>query len=231
MQGRAMQGAARPRASSLDRAVAGPEGSRDVMTAFYRLDATAAQIGAALRADPGEDPWPGGYMTPGRYGPVIVRTRDGVRRLVPRLWGVPPPPAAALTGGAPVAHVRNVESPFWIGTLRHTEFRCLVPVTSFQLWAQAADPRTGKRTAHRFTLPGAAVFALAGIWRDSEVASFALLTCEPNRLVASVNPRTMPVILQSEDHDRWLRADWKDAQRLVAPYPSQRMAMDEAGSR
>ncbi|MCW2362888.1 MULTISPECIES: SOS response-associated peptidase [Sphingobium] len=201
------------------------------MTSLYRLDASAAQIGAALHADAGEDPWPGGYMTPGRYGPVIVRGRDGVRRLVPRLWGVPPPPAAALTGGVPVAHVRNVESPFWIGTLRHTAFRCLVPVTSFQLWSQAPDPRTGKRVAHRFSLPDAAIFAFAGIWRDSEVASFALLTCEPNRLVASVNPRTMPVILHAEDHGRWLRADWKEAQRLVAPYPSQAMTMDEAGPR
>jgi len=195
------------------------------MTAFYRLDVTAAQIAQALRADPGEDPWQGGHMTPGGYGPVIIRGRDGSRRIVPRVWGVPPPPAAALTGGAPVAHVRNLASPFWIGTLRHTEFRCLVPVTAFQLWSQTADPRTGKRAAHLFTLPAAPVFALAGIWRDSEVPSFALLTCDPNRLVGSINPRTMPVILHSEDHERWLRADWKEAQRLVAPFPSQLMAV------
>jgi putative SOS response-associated peptidase YedK len=136
---------------------------------------------------------------------------------------VPPPPAAARAGGAPVAHVRNLESPFWIGNLRHSQYRCLVPVTSFMLWSSESDPRTGKRLACRYTLPAAPIFALAGLWRDSEVPSFALLTCEPNRLIAADNPRTMPVILHAEDRDRWLRADWKDAQRLVAPFPSQLM--------
>lgn len=198
------------------------------MTQLYRLDASADMIAHALRADPGEDPWEQGYMTPGRFGPVIVTGRVGGRRVVPRFWGVPPPPGAALVGGAPVAHVRNVESPFWIGTLRHTQFRCLVPATSFQLWSQHADPRSGRKIARRFSLTAAPVFAMAGIWRDSEVPSFALLTCEPNRLIAATNPRTMPVVLHAEDHDRWLRADWKDARNLVASFPSQLMQVRDA---
>lgn len=196
------------------------------MTAFYHLDANATQIAAALRAEPGNDPWQGGYMAPGSYGPVIVRTRDGVRRMAPRLWGVPPPPAAALVGGAPVAHVRNTASPFWIGTLRHTEFRCLIPVTSFRMWSQHRDPTSGKRIANRITLAASPIFAIAGIWRDSEVPSFAMLTCDPNRLISSINPHTMPVILHAEDHESWLRADWKEAQRLVTAFPSQLMAME-----
>lgn len=200
------------------------------MTALYHLDATAKEIGAALRADPGDDPWQGGYLTPGGYGPVIVRGRDGIRRMTPRLWGVPPPPAAALKGGSPVAHVRNITSPFWIGTLRHTEFRCLVPVTSFRLWSQTADPVSGKRMAHRVTLPSSPIFAFAGIWRDSEVPSFAVVTCDPNRLISSINPQTMPVILHAEDYDRWLRADWKEAKPLVSPFPSQLMVLARAAT-
>ena len=200
-------------------------GHGDGVTMLYRLDATADEIARAFGADPGRDPWDGGYATPGKFAPVIVTGRDRVRRLVPRLWGVPPPPAAALTGGAPIAQVRNLESPFWIGNLRHTEFRCLVPVTRFQMWSQASDPRTGKRIAHWFSLPAAPIFALAGLWRDSEVPSFALLSCDPNRLVGAVNPRTMPVILHPEDQEGWLRADWKSAQKLVAPFPSQLMAI------
>ena len=195
------------------------------MTALYSLDATADDIARDFHADPGRDPWSGGYATPGRFMPVIIRGRDGGRRIVPRLWGVPPPPATALVGGAPVAHVRNVESPFWIGTLRHVPHRCLIPASAFQTWSQQPDPRTGKRSACRFALAGAHLFAMAGIWRDSEIPSFAMLTCEPNRLVASVNPRTMPVILQPEDQETWLRADWKTASRLVAPFPSQLMVV------
>lgn len=195
------------------------------MVQLYRLDATAAQIAARFHADPGRDPWEGGHVTPGGFAPVVVTGRDGQRRLVPRLWGVPPPPAVALQGGAPVAHVRNIESPFWIGTLRHTEYRCLVPVTAFQLWGQGKDPVTGRRVRHWASLAASPLFAFAGIWRDSEVASFAILTCEPNRLVGSANPATMPVILHAEDHQRWLRGDWKEAQTLVAPFPSQLMVL------
>lgn len=196
------------------------------MTSLYRLDASAGTIARTFGADPGQDPWDGGYATPGGFAPVLIAGRDGKRRLVPRLWGVPPPPGAALAGEPAVAHVRNLDSPFWIGSLRHIESRCLIPATSFQLWSQTPDPRTGKRTPCRFRVADEPVFAMAGLCRDSEVPSFALLTCEPNRLVTSVNPRTMPVILHRADHDRWLRADWKEARRLVEAFPSQLMAMD-----
>ncbi len=57
-----------------------------------------------------------------------------------------------------------------------------------------------------------------------------MLTTEPNALVAAVHPRAMPVILHPDDYDRWLRADWKDAQKLVAPFPSQLMAVDDSVS-
>ena len=185
------------------------------MCNLYRLDAPANQIAAAFDAEPGNDPWDGGYVAPGKFAPVVVRGRDGKRRLTPRQWGVPSPPL----GDRPVTNVRNLESPFWIGTLRHTEFRCLVPVTRFQEWGG----EKGRRSQHWFSVPSEPIFAFAGIWRDSEVLSFAFLTTEPNSLVAPVHPKAMPMILHPEDHEAWLGADWKDAQKLVAPYPSQLM--------
>jgi putative SOS response-associated peptidase YedK len=48
------------------------------------------------------------------------------------------------------------------------------------------------------------VLAAAGIWRDSEIPSFAILTVE-----------AMPVILHPQDHGTWLHADFKLARRLV----------------
>lgn len=194
------------------------------MCNLYRLDVPANQIALAFGADAGADPWPGDYVAPGKPAPVIIRSRDGARHIVPRLWGVPPPPKVAAEGGRPVTNVRNLASPFWIGTLRHTEFRCLVPVTSFMEWGGAK----GARTQHWFTLPAQGLFAFAGIWRDSEVPSFAFLTTDANRLVGAVHPKAMPVILQPDDHEAWLTAAWPDAQALVAPYPSQLMSMDGA---
>lgn len=191
------------------------------MSILYRLDADAQQIGQRFHADAGRDPWTGGDVAPSSYAPVIVRTPDRMRRIVPRQWGVPPPPKQLLLGGAPVLTVRNLESPFWIGTLRHTQFRCLVPATAFGLSVTVA----GQRSQSWFTLPASPLFAFAGIWRDSEVPSYAILTCEPNRLVGASGTQAMPVLLHAEDHDSWLGADWKQARKLVAPFPSQLMAM------
>ncbi len=187
------------------------------MCLLYRLDAPANQIASTFDADPGVDPWDGGYVAPGKFAPVVVKSGGG-RRLIPRVWGVPPPRGVER----PVHNVRNLESPFWIGTLRHIEFRCLVPVTSFMEWGGIK----GARVQHWFSVPSEPVFAFAGIWRDSEVPSFAFLTCEPNPLVGAIHPKAMPLVLAPEDHDRWLSADWADASQLVAPYPSQLMAME-----
>lgn len=202
------------------------------MTDLYRLDATARDVAVRFGAQAGADPWQGGVVVPGGYAPVIVRGRDRMRRLVPRQWGVPPPPRVAAASGPPVLHVRNLESPFWIGTLRHPEMRCLVPATAFRKWGRARDLATGGRMPHWLGLAGVPpdpagpqLFALAGIWRDSEVPSFALLSCAPNRLIgAGVGAAAMPVILHAEDHETWLAASWKEARPLVAPFPSQHMA-------
>jgi putative SOS response-associated peptidase YedK len=187
------------------------------MCLLYRLDRAARDIARIFEADPGADPWGGDYVSPGRFAPVVIAGREG-RRLVPRLWGVPPPPK----GDRPVHNVRNLDSPFWIGTLRHPEFRCLVPVTSFMEWGGIK----GARVQHWFAVPSEPVFAFAGIWRDSEIASFAFVTTEPNSLVGSVHPKSMPMILPPEDHAAWLEADWDTARRLVSPYPSQLMVME-----
>jgi putative SOS response-associated peptidase YedK len=165
-----------------------------MMTHPYRLDVSAAAIGIALSADAGEDPWEGGAVIPGGYAPVVVRQGRG-RRLIPRQWGVPPPPR----GTQPVTHLRNCESPFWIGTLRHTQFRCLVPATAF---------RAGRGW---LAVPGAPVFAFAGIWRDSEVPSFAIVSVDGSL----GGMASIPLILPAAHWQAWLSEDWKTVRRLL----------------
>lgn len=189
---------------------------------LYRLDAAAAHIYAAFGIEAGDDPWSGDYVTPGRPAPVIAPdSRGGPRRyLRPKLWGVPPPPQ----GTQPVTTVRNLTSPFWIGTLRHPELRCLIPATSFALWSGP----TGARRQLWASLPGRPIFAFAGIQRQNEDwPGFAVLTTDPNRMIERHNPAAMPVILHSEDHERWLTAEWREASALVAPYPGHLMAVTD----
>lgn len=135
-------------------------------------------------------------------------------------WGVPPPPR----GDAPVTTVRNLTSPFWIGTLRHSELRCLVPATSYPLWSGAA----GRRRQLWLSVADRPLFAFAGIVRFAdEIPHFALLATDPNPLVARLAAGAMPLILHAGDGERWLAADWKDAQTLVAPFPAHLMTATE----
>lgn len=194
---------------------------------LYRLDAPAGAIARSFAATAGDDPWAGGYVAPGRFAPVITAGREAVagprpprtpRRMVPRLWGVPPPPSAHDPSRL-VPHVANPESPFWIGNLRNSEFRCLVPATAFIEWGTGTNVE-GRRERYAISCPDAPVMALAGVWKDSEVPSFALLTCPANRLLKGLGRTRMPVILRGEAaQDCWLHREWRAAEALLTPAP------------
>lgn len=207
------------------------------MTVLYRLDAPAAQIAAHFGAALGDDPWAGGHIAPGQFAPVITAGREAIagprsprqpRRMVPRLWGVPPP-GSPVDPRQGVLSVRNLDSPFWTGNLRNSEFRCLVPATTFMEWgpgtSAGTDPVTGGRRQHWLGCSDQPLFALAGVWKDSEVPSFALLTCEPGAALRAIGRAAMPVILPADPGawQLWLNADWARAAQLIAPYSSSRL--------
>ena len=205
------------------------------MTMLYRLDAPAGEIAQRFAASAGQDPWDGGHVAPGSFAPVVTTGREFVagprpsgeptRRMIPRLWGVPPPPSAGDARQG-IASLRNLDSPFWIGNLRNSEFRCLVPATSFLEWGAGRD-KEGKRRQCWFALADQPIFAFAAVWKDSEVPSFALVTCEANAALRDVGRDTMPVILPADARAQsvWLGGGWEQARALIAPYSSSLMTL------
>lgn len=203
------------------------------MTVLYRCKADAAAIAATFGARAGEDPWAGGMVAPGNFAPVVTAGREFIAgprparralatRIVPRLWGVPPPPSAGFVDPRRgVLTVRNPDSPFWIGNLRNSEFRCLVPATALMVWEDGTDIE-GRRLRHWFAPSDQPVFAIAGVWKDSEVPSFALLSTPPNADLKEVGRDAMPAILppSRETWQSWLHAGWDRAAELLQPYPS-----------
>lgn len=207
------------------------------MTSLYRLDATAATVARVFGADGGRDPWAGGSVAPGTFAPVITAGREFIagarpqgkapRRMVPRLWGVPPPPSAPDQRRA-VLTVRNPDSPFWIGNLRNSEFRCLVPATAFMAWGAGTDTE-GRRLRHWFAPERGGLMAMAGVCKDSEVPGFAILTRPAIPALRALGVERMPVILLPGETgaDLWLHAAWDKAdQMLSAPAPALAL-MDE----
>ena len=137
--------------------------------------------------------------------PVVATGADGpeVRGMT---WGLVP--TAERNQAKPrmfpnaKAETATVLSAFKQGVARR---RCLVPANGFYEW-QAL----GKlKLPHLFTLQDEEPFAFAGIWEPpdgaspDEPATYAILTTEPNALVAPIHNR-MPVILTAATMARWL---------------------------
>jgi putative SOS response-associated peptidase YedK len=97
-------------------------------------------------------------------------------------------------------------------SLRHGSFRtllgnrhCVIPAQGFYEWREEAGVKQPYYFARRDGQP----IMFAGIWDYSEVKgdtvpSFAILTDEPNELVAPYHDR-MPVVL--DDPETWLKPD------------------------
>ncbi len=86
-------------------------------------------------------------------------------------------------------------------------------------------------------MKGESQFAFAGIWdkwqRDGvSITSCAIITTTPNELLATIHDR-MPVILNTEAQERWLRSDTGPAKlkELLVPFPESEMKSFPVSSR
>lgn len=194
----------------------GLSATRDEISGYFAAQSDARHP-LAVEKDYVAAPAPGKPGNPG----YVVRSGDGIRVLDVMRWGFPRP------DGKAVVNVRNYDSPFWRGTLRNPDRRCLVPFTRFQEWGATHDPETSKKRPYWFSLPSSPIAAFAGIWRPTEAEPvYAFLTCgydgDPNlHPVGRIHPKACPVILHPEDYDRWLGAPLEDALELASAFPSQ----------
>jgi putative SOS response-associated peptidase YedK len=197
-----------------------------------------------------EDVWPR------REAAVVRQSAEAGGAFVDVMrWGVPlslPGKRPGTTVSKYVTNVRNLASPFWRSMLAKPEQRCLVPFSRFAepvigggkaehwfsvtgreiaafagVWRWAAEVGPAAKAGSAQDLFGNLEDAAQSRADDPGPAKvFAFLTCEPNPLVAPLHPKAMPVVLHEADYERWLTAEWEQAQRLVVPFPSQLMGVD-----
>lgn len=166
---------------------------------------------------------------PDYSAPIIRNSPQGGWQLTMARWGMPTP-QVFLEGKRTdpgVTNIRNTASPHWKRWLG-VPHRCLVPFTSFS----EIDARPGAPRNHPvwFALgPDRPLAFFAGIrteWtsvrklKEGAVTAdlFGFLTCPPNREVAPVHPKAMPVILtRPEEWRRWMVAPVAEALRLQRP--------------
>lgn len=160
----------------------------------------AAQFGATQLS--GTDLPPNWNVAPTQQV-FVVRQSDSERVLDAMRWGFVPAWAKSLDSGpAPInARVETAEvKPMFKEAVQ--ERRCLIPADGFYEW-QKRD--RGPKQPYFIRRSDGDLIAMAGIWGTwGDIRTCAILTTEPNTVVAPIHNR-MPVVISE---DEW--ADWLD---------------------
>ena len=155
--------------------------------------------------------------------PAAERTLDLLR------WGLVPPWAKDLDGGASLINARAetaASKPAFRAAFRRR--RCLIPADGFYEWQRGV--RGGKQPFY-IRMRDGQPFAFAGLWEQWDgpqgkaLDTCTILTTEPNALLRPIHDR-MPVILDPRDWALWLDPGVQDPARLqplLRPYPAEQM--------
>ncbi len=206
--------------------------SADVVQALFDLDETP-EIGPRYNIAPTQ--------------PVVgVVAENGNRRLKWLQWGLVPSWAKDPSIGQKLINARAetlAEKPSFRAAFKRR--RCLIAADGFYEWTEVAPKAAGglfgdsEQAGKPYTQPfhirmkDGGPFAFAGLWEYWEIAdggpieSCAIVTTEPNELLAKVHNR-MPVILSEDEWEPWLDTSIPNPGPLVAlldPYPAEGMEM------
>jgi putative SOS response-associated peptidase YedK len=178
-------------------------------------DEVAAQLGDLL-ADRTAPALPPRYnVAPTQLAPVIANRP--ARSIELMRWGLVPRWADDLSIGSRMINARAesvATKPAFKDALARR--RCLVPADGFYEWRAAGKQRQPlwiRREPRR-------LICFAGLWErwrpeggGEPVHSFTIVTSAASPLVADLHDR-MPVIVEPEDHERWLSVEPLPAEAL-----------------
>jgi len=166
-------------------------------------------------------------IAPGTENPVVIREQEG-NRLRMMQWGLVSD-RMGDTPSAPKPINARAESlmkkPVFAELLARN--RCIVPANGFYEWKK----EDGTRIPHFVCLKDKALFGIAGLCNMSQdaggrtVASYTIITTEPNGCVSPLHNR-MPAVLRRNDEQRWLASPPPAAgelAELLSPYPGEEM--------
>jgi putative SOS response-associated peptidase YedK len=159
--------------------------------------------------------------------PILALPNIGTKQADFFIWGLIPSWANDPSIGNRMINARAetlAEKPAFRSAYKY--HRCLIFADGFYEWQ--ARPGSKSRVPHFIRLKSGALFAFAGLWEHwqaadgSEVRSAAIITTEPNELMASIHTR-MPVILPQDTYAQWLDSAPQSPNRLnnlLVPYPA-----------
>jgi putative SOS response-associated peptidase YedK len=183
------------------------------------------ELAAAFRAELGSALEPAYNVAPGQEVLAVrFHPKTGERTLDDLRWGLVPFFAKDAKIGWKTINAR-AESVDSAASYRNAflKRRCLIVADGFFEWKTQGK----KKQPYAIALPTRKPFALAGLWeawRDPDSGAWlrtcSIVTTAANATVGQIHDR-MPVILDEEDHARWLGevpADAHDLKGLLRPY-------------
>lgn len=168
------------------------------MCNLYRMRASREEVARTFGAKPPTGANYAEELYPGYPGLVTSHDRARVMH-----WGFP----VILTGKngqklkpKPVTNARDdkLHTPFWRSSFERR--RCLIPVTQ---WAEP-EGDSGKMTRTWYSLPESGLFAVAGLWRATDLwgKCYAMVMVNSSPQMSEVHDR-MPVLLHRKDWEIW----------------------------
>ncbi|MDE2445506.1 MAG: SOS response-associated peptidase [Alphaproteobacteria bacterium] len=168
------------------------------------------------------------YVTPGSPIGIVRMGFDHQRHLNLVRWGFVPSWAKEIQP-RPLINARSetvYDKPSFKNAIRRR--RCLILTDGFYEWEGDVP---GKKRPYYIHRPDNSLFTFAGIWEHwmsadgSELESAAMLTTDPNNLIATIHDRS-PVVIHPKDYDRWLDGAEEDVRDLLMPPPDDYFAME-----
>ncbi|GJM45405.1 MAG: DUF159 family protein [Gemmatimonadota bacterium] len=178
----------------------------------------ARELGLPLDAIP-EDYAPRWNVAPSQ-SVAALRDRDQGIRFDWLQWGLLPDWVSDPSGARRPINARSeslAQKPSFRDSFRRR--RCLIVADGFYEWAPTPGRRTAK-TPYFIHLKSNEPFTFAGLWSrwrgktGDELHTCAIVTGEPNELVAGVHDR-MPVIVPRERREAWLDPEHQDPTTLA----------------
>ncbi|MGH2905178.1 MAG: SOS response-associated peptidase [Solirubrobacterales bacterium] len=162
-------------------------------------------------------------IAPGQMVLALTRGAGGSTVAESMHWGV----KSTWKGGPPMLINARAEtlagSGFWNALL--DDGRCAIPADGFYEW-RAAEGKGARKRPYWFSRTCGEGFAFAGLFQsgtgEGGTDSCAIITLEPNDLVAGVHDR-MPAMLTPDQVGQWLGDDTQQALAALQPFPSTEM--------
>jgi putative SOS response-associated peptidase YedK len=196
------------------------------MCGRYRRKSDKQRIAEIFSVQVGLDYLPyeeGDDLSPQSLQPVILTNDAGERQIKLMRWAFRLPDKPKLLFNARSEGIEHAK--FWKDAFLNG--RCIVPGDAIYEWQEVEKGK--RKPKYEFVIPGQEPFGMAAVWKlwknpktDDWEPTFAILTGEPNELMAPIHDR-MTTFVEPHDYEEYLAPSERPPVHLLRILPSDKM--------